>query len=95
MDVGSYTGNAGNSMIIHNGYKFSTKDVDNDVNGEKNLAVYHSGPWWHSDGLQSNLNGLYYPSGDTPHHNGIVWSTMSGYTPLKETTMMIQPFVVH
>ena len=30
----SYSGNVGNSLGYHNGMKFSTKDSDNDRNGE-------------------------------------------------------------
>ena len=88
--LGSYNGNAGNSMLIYNGYPFSTGDRDNDNNVNMNHAVRYSGSWWHSDGLQSNLNGLYYPSPDNPDHNGIIWYTSFGYDSLQATTMMIK-----
>ena len=74
LNLGAYYGNADNSMLIHNGYPFSTGDRDNDVNANMNHAVRYSGPWWYSDALQSNLNGLYYISPTiliTPASSGI------------------------
>ena len=93
LNLGSYYGNAGNSMLGHNGYPFSTGDRDNDANENMNHAVRYSGPCWHSNGMQSNLNGLYYLSTDNPDHNGIIWYTSFGYDSLKETTMMIKHWV--
>ena len=88
----SYSGNASNSMHIHNGQKFSTKDKDNDDNPTKcNHAEHYSGAWWYGDGMQSNLNGLYYPSPENPAHNGIIWHCSFGNDSLQETTMMIKP----
>ena len=78
------------SLLIHDGYHFSTGDRDNDDNVNLNLAVRYSGGWWYSDGLHSNLNGLYYPSPDNPNHDGIIWYNSFGYASLKATTMMIQ-----
>ena len=91
LNLGAYSGNAGDSMLIHNGYNFSTGDRDNDANETMNHAVRYSGPWWYSDGLQSNRNGLYYPSSDNLDHDGIIWLSFNGdYDSLKETTMMIK-----
>ena len=90
LNLGSYSGNADNSMLIHNGYPFSTGDRDNDDDENMNHAVRYSGPWWYSDGMQSNLNGHYYPSPENPDHDGIIWYTSFGYDSLKGTTMMIK-----
>ena len=89
LSLGSYYGNAGNSMLIHNGYPFSTGDKDNDANVNMSHAVRYSGAWWYSDGLQSNLNGLYYPSPGNPDHDGIIWLTSFGYDSLQEVTIMM------
>ena len=91
LNLGSYDGDAGNSMLINNGYRFSTYDMDNDANGDLNHAVRYAGPWWHSDGMQSNLNGLYYPSKENPNHDGVIWLGAFGYASLKETSMWILP----
>ena len=92
LNLGSYSGNAGDSMAIHNNSKFSTGDRDNDDNPTiSNHAVHYSGAWWYSDGLQSNLNGLYYLSHENPAHDGIIWSSEFGNNSLRATTMMIQP----
>ena len=88
------SGNAGDSLAGHNGCKFSTKDRDNDANSTFNYAVRYSGGWWYCDGLQSNLNGLYYPSSDNPDLDGILWTTGYGNNSLRETTMMVQPTTV-
>ena len=91
LNLGTYSGNAGDSMAFHNNSKFSTGDRDNDANPTIfNHAVHYSGPWWYSDGLVSNLNGLYYNSSENPAHDGIIWSSFSGNDSLKETTIMMK-----
>ena len=91
LSLGSYAGNAGDSMLINNGHKFSTQDRDNDADGEMNLAVHYSGHWWHSDDMRSNLNGLYYPSKDNPNKDDIIWEDAYGGDSLIETRMWILP----
>jgi hypothetical protein len=46
LSVGGYSGNMGDSLSGHNGYKFSTKDQDNDVAGASCAQVY-IGAWWY------------------------------------------------
>ena len=91
LKLGSYFGNTGDSMAVHNNSKFSAKNRDDDANPTIfNHAVRYSGAWWYGDGLQSNLNGLYYNSSKNPDHDGIIWSSAFGNDSLKETTMMIK-----
>uniref|UniRef100_H2Z1G8 Fibrinogen C-terminal domain-containing protein n=1 Tax=Ciona savignyi TaxID=51511 RepID=H2Z1G8_CIOSA len=59
LTVSGYSGNAGDSLIYHNGRPFTTKDVDNDSKGGGNCAVIHHGAWWYGDCYHSNLNGAY------------------------------------
>lgn len=48
LKVGEYKGNAGDSFSQHNGYKFSTKDRDNDESESKSCAELKKGAWWYN-----------------------------------------------
>ena len=50
---------------MHNGMKFSTKDVDNDAYSGSCAQIYH-GAWWFEECHYSNLNGEYL--GGLHHH---------------------------
>ncbi|XP_059148052.1 ficolin-2-like [Physella acuta] len=58
LQVGGYTGNAGDGLGYHNGMKFSTFDIDNDKS-PGNCAASHRGAWWYNDCWYSDLNGLW------------------------------------
>ena len=58
LKVSGYYGNAGDSLLYHNGSKFSTKDRDNDYS-PSNCAQGHGGAWWFKSCLFSSLNGLF------------------------------------
>ena len=45
INVGGYTGDAGDSLAYHNGQRFSTYDRDNDSSGS-NCAQDWKGAWW-------------------------------------------------
>lgn len=79
----------GDSLGVHNGLKFSTKDQDNDTWG-KSCAVTHQGAWWFGICLISNLNGMYQKSG-IKAWNGIVWYNLEKKEiSLKNARMMIR-----
>ncbi|CAH3032796.1 unnamed protein product [Porites lobata] len=59
LDVGSYSGTAGDSLAWHNNEAFSTKDRDNDRWDSIHCAVSFIGAWWYSGCHNSNLNGKY------------------------------------
>ncbi|XP_041448280.1 angiopoietin-related protein 7-like isoform X6 [Drosophila obscura] len=68
--LGEYSGNAGDSLRIHEGAKFAT--LDRDI---VRCVFRYDGPWWFKRancGI-SSLNGIYYEDGTTYKANGIFW----------------------
>lgn len=58
LKVGSYSGNAGDSLTYHNLQKFSTYDRDQDVIST-NCASRYRGAFWYKSCYWANLNGKY------------------------------------
>ncbi|KAL3842361.1 hypothetical protein ACJMK2_020384 [Sinanodonta woodiana] len=75
LNVGTYSGNAGDSLTYHDGMAFSTMDRDNDLDTDNCANVYH-GAWWYRTCHTSNLNGHY---GNTSFGAGLSWLSLSGY----------------
>ena len=59
LHVGSYYGNAGDSLEYHGGQRFTTKDKDHDMYNYGNCAEKYGGGWWFHNCYHSNLNGQY------------------------------------
>ncbi|KAH8393994.1 hypothetical protein KR200_001925 [Drosophila serrata] len=73
--LGTYRGDAGDSLRYHAGKKFTTYDQDNDDNGQ-NCARTHAGAWWYGrECVQSNLFGTYQPKfgHEIGYFKGILW----------------------
>ncbi|XP_056001138.1 fibrinogen C domain-containing protein 1-like [Ostrea edulis] len=89
LTVSEYSGTAGDSLYIHNGYKFSTHDEDND-DSSGNCAVIYHGAWWYRECANSNLNGLYARSvvSSLKYPYWYLWKYL---TALKGTSMLIRP----
>ncbi|XP_071836157.1 uncharacterized protein [Apostichopus japonicus] len=50
LSLGGYNGNAGNNaMVANSGYRFSTRDQDNDGSSTFDCAEKHRGVWWYPD----------------------------------------------
>ncbi|XP_030063448.1 tenascin-N isoform X2 [Microcaecilia unicolor] len=73
--VGGYKGTAGDALIYHNGYKFTTWDKDNDV-ALSNCAITHRGAFWYKNCHLANPNGRY---GDNKHSEGVNWEPWKGH----------------
>ena len=88
LEVGSYSGTAGDSLAYHNNMAFTTKDRDND-RYSSNCAVRYTGAWWYKSCHYSNLNGKYL--GDKSDYRGARWFHFRGSLSLKFTEMKLRP----
>jgi hypothetical protein len=88
MGLGTYSGNAGDSLTIHKNQKFSTFEREND-NSADNCAAVYNGAWWYNNCHESNLNGDY---GNLAYGKGVNWLGWRALTvSLKFTEMKIRP----
>ena len=86
-----FTGTAGDSLAVHNGMSFSTKDRDND-RASGSCAQHYKGAWWYYIQChRSNLNGHYFDSAkiDAVGVTWYYWKTK--HESLKKTEMKIRP----
>ena len=72
LTVGGYSGTAGDSMYLHDGMRFSTRDDDNDLGPTYSCAIGHTGAWWYRGCYVSNLNGRYFQTA-VNNDDGITW----------------------
>jgi len=97
LKLGSYSGNANDSLSHHDDQPFSTKDQDNDqhTNGQQEVhcARRFHGAWWYSSPChQSNLNGKYHQTNPSPFGDGVNWRDWKGHRySLKKTEMKTRP----
>ncbi|CAG2245004.1 Angiopoietin-related protein 1,Ficolin-1-A,Ryncolin-1,Fibrinogen C domain-containing protein 1,Tenascin-N,Angiopoietin-related protein 7,Angiopoietin-related protein 6,Ficolin-3,Fibrinogen C domain-containing protein 1-B,Fibroleukin,Fibrinogen-like protein 1,Ficolin-1,Ficolin-1-B,Angiopoietin-4,Tenascin-R,Ryncolin-2,Techylectin-5B,Fibrinogen C domain-containing protein 1-A,Microfibril-associated glycoprotein 4,Fibrinogen-like protein A,Ryncolin-3,Tenascin-X,Ficolin-2,Fibrinogen alpha chain,Tenascin,Angiopo len=91
MTVQGYSGDAGDSMAVHNGHRFSTYDKDNDMDESMNCAKDYKGGWWYYSCFHANLNALY--TGQLAPGTGqvVAWDQFRGsdYS-LRRSVMMLE-----
>ncbi|XP_019617414.1 PREDICTED: microfibril-associated glycoprotein 4-like [Branchiostoma belcheri] len=91
LHIGTYSGTAGDSLTVHDGKPFSTKDRHNDDN-PGSCALMYKGAWWYQSCHSSNLNGLYHLGTHESPADGVNWYHWKGYYySLKRTEMKIRP----
>ncbi|XP_051953300.1 tenascin-like [Xyrauchen texanus] len=89
IQIGAYSGTAGDSLTYHQNRPFSTYDNDNDI-AVTNCALSYKGAFWYKNCHRVNLMGKY---GDNSHSKGINWFHWKGHehsVPFAE--MKIRPF---
>uniref|UniRef100_H2Y4B0 Fibrinogen C-terminal domain-containing protein n=2 Tax=Ciona savignyi TaxID=51511 RepID=H2Y4B0_CIOSA len=63
LEIGGYSGTAGDALAVNNGAYFSTKDRDNDK-FRLHCATHRRTAWWYKGNCgDANLNGPYLPCG--------------------------------
>ncbi|XP_072174453.1 ficolin-2-like [Diadema setosum] len=86
--IGTYNGDAGDSLGYHGNKQFATRDRDS----EQECAASAQGAWWYDGCFESNLNGVYRSRPRGADVTNILWSAWKGYTTaLKKTQMKIRP----
>ncbi|XP_076829070.1 angiopoietin-related protein 1b [Brachyhypopomus gauderio] len=91
--LGTYQGNAGDSLTSHNGKQFTTLDRDKDA-FSGNCAHFHKGGWWYNACGQTNLNGVWYSGGvyRSKFQDGVFWADYGGgFYSMKSVRMLIKP----
>ncbi|XP_020913665.1 ryncolin-1-like [Exaiptasia diaphana] len=92
LTVDQYSGDAGDTLRLHNNAQFSTKDRDND-NSRTHCAKSFKGGWWFNRCLHCNLNGEYFSDlSKAPRRQGegILWSEWKLWEILKRVEMKIR-----
>ncbi|CAB4007966.1 Hypothetical predicted protein [Paramuricea clavata] len=90
LNLGSFSGNAGDSLAYQNRMKFSTYDRDNDQDST-NCAAYNQGAWWYKSCQHSNLNGRYLKAGEKSAKGTRWWHWKKDERSMKKTEMKIRP----
>ncbi|EDW29184.1 GL18547 [Drosophila persimilis] len=90
--LGSFSGDAGDSMHKCRNQKFTTYDRDNDSWKKGNCATERRGPWWHQSCGDSNLFGLYVRGTVSGMKwNGVTWDSYRNDYSNKIIQMMVRP----
>ena len=77
LTIDGYSGNAGNSLAVHNGMKFTTRDRDLDLYSGENCAVKCPSGFWYNSCHYVNLNGIYPPNISSSDPKYLSWRGMT------------------
>ncbi|CAB4033651.1 Hypothetical predicted protein, partial [Paramuricea clavata] len=92
LNVGNYSGTAGDSLAVNNGMKFTTRDVDNDERRAANCATNKESAWWYNSCSTADLNGRYLGSVHNEGMKGVFWLGFKGKNySLKRSEMKVGP----
>jgi len=80
----------GDSLSGHDGFPFSTYDVDNDSKADGSCARYVKGAWWFHDCFDSCLTCAYQVPG-TNDCQSMTWNSHQYCTALTSAQMMVRP----
>ncbi|XP_052897779.1 ficolin-1-like [Anopheles moucheti] len=88
--LGTFSGNAGDSLSRNVGTMFSTYDMDNDKYSASCAELYRGG-WWYDACHLSNLNGKYMKGTTTVYAVSMCWNSFKGfYYSLKTSRIMVR-----
>ncbi|XP_069737560.1 tenascin-X-like [Phaenicophaeus curvirostris] len=88
LQLGAYSGTAGDALSYHAGSPFSTRDHDLQRR-PRPCAVAYTGAWWYRNCHYANLNGRY---GVTTGHQGVHWFPWKGFEfSIPFTEMKLRP----
>ncbi|XP_053908103.1 tenascin-X-like [Cuculus canorus] len=88
LQLGAYSGTAGDALSYHAGSPFSTRDRD-PRRRPRPCAVAYTGAWWYRNCHYANLNGRY---GVTTGHQGVHWFPWKGFEfSIPFTEMKLRP----
>ncbi|ROL53778.1 Tenascin [Anabarilius grahami] len=88
IQIGTYSGTAGDSLSYHQNRPFSTYDNDNDI-AVTNCALSYKGAFWYKNCHRVNLMGKY---GDSSHSKGLNFSV--GLRALRKILLIPADFVL-
>ena len=99
LQIGGYSGTAGNAFEVSNKMQFSAKGHDNDRR-YNDCAERHHGAWWYGseDGhtcFNANLNGKYFKSGITSDQSAIAWRQWKDFEALQFTEMKFRSYPIN
>ena len=91
--LSSILGDAGDSLVYHNGMEFSTNDKDHDEYKDINCAKYFQSAWWYKSCYWSSLNGRYSQTSQlVAHGHSVQWGKWKGiHYSLKKSEMKTRP----
>ena len=90
LSLGSYSGDAGDSLAYSNDCKFSAWDRDNDQYAPGSCAQHYGGGWWFKSCTSAHLNVLGLSDKGT--WEGVIWGRVTPpYSRFKESEMKLRP----